>query len=191
MAGFFGVRGKVSGRLMWPAWWRRHPVAAVSVLLLLAVGVYTRLTVALGNDHDRYHNRRFHCLRVISGHTLDLAVRDGSQEHTRLRLWGVDDSGPAARYAEEACAFTRDWVANHPLRVELAPIQTRTADGRLLAYLYREDNGQMLNEELICGGFTRADNRSDHVRKARFTELERRARKQGVGCWQHAYARDE
>ena len=174
---------------LWPPFWRRRPLVTASIALLVAVVVAGRVLMPIGSDHDRYHNRFFMCVRVVDGDTIDIDAPDGSRETTRVRLWGVDtpetarsDRG-AMYYGAQASAFAKSCVEGKQVRIVLAPTKTRGKYGRLLAYVYSADSDTMLNEELITRGFGYADTRFDHVWRTRFLDLEKRARKQGVGLW--------
>jgi micrococcal nuclease len=143
--------------------------------------------VNAATDHDRYNNRTFTCVKVVDGDTLDVDLPDGRYPHTRIRLWGVDtpETGKSPQgamyFGKEASEFARATAEGKPVRVVLAPKETRDRYGRLLAYVYVGDT--MLNEEIISRGYGYADTRFPHEWKKRFTDLEKRARKQKLGLW--------
>jgi endonuclease YncB( thermonuclease family) len=150
----------------------------------------TPVTEASGaSDHVRYHNQSFRCVRVVDGDTLDIEIPDRHRETTRIRLWGVDTpevakgSRPAMFFGSEAEARTRELVEGRMVRVVLAPDKTRGLYGRLLAYVYLPEGGEMLNELLLSEGLAYADRRFPHVWKNRFVNLESRARRDEVGLW--------
>ncbi len=128
-------------------------------------------------------------MRVLDGDTLELGCPDGRSHTTRVRLLGVDapetahGDRPAMHFGPEAAAFTRSLAEGRPVRVLLPPDETRDRTHRLLAYVELDDGETMLNEELIRHGLGYADRRFDHVWRVRFTDLEKRARKQAVGLW--------
>ncbi len=184
-------RGRVRRpRILPPAWRRRWWITA-AVVLLAAAAALDRLGLLgrQGTDHERYHNGVFTVARVVDGDTIDIDVPDGEHTRTRVRLWGVDApepwrSGRAAMYfAEQASEFARQTVGGRQVRIELSPHRTRGRYGRLLAYVYLVETGQMLNEMLLETGHAYADRRFDHVRKARFAELELRAQRAKRGLW--------
>lgn len=173
---------------IWPRAWRRRPVAVAVALLVAIVVLWGRLSVPFGSDHDRYHNQTFLCIDVIDGDTIDIAVPDGDDPHTRIRLWGVDTPevrgrGGVMYYGPEASAFAESLVLDESVRVVLSPDRTRGKYGRLLAYVYLPDGGTMLNEELLRRGYAYADHRFPHAWKERFADLEARARRDKVGLW--------
>ncbi len=176
---------------LWPRLWRRNPVAAAVLVLVIVLVAWGRLRVPLGDDFDRYHNRTVTCVNVVDGDTIDINVPDGRYPHTRIRLWGVDtpetkssDRG-VMYFGPEASAFTRDLVLDKPVRVVLAPDRTRDKYDRLLAYVYLADTDRMLNEELLAEGLAYADRRFNHPWKPRFIDLEARARRSSKGLWKH------
>jgi micrococcal nuclease len=142
---------------------------------------------AAPDDLARYHNRTFRVTKVVDGDTLQVDAPDGASPHTTIRLWGVDT--PEVHGVEipdyfgpEASAFSHSVADEQLVRLELLPDHTRDRYRRLLAYVHLPD-GTMLNERLIEGGYAYADTRFAHPLKARFGQLERRARRQGVGLW--------
>jgi micrococcal nuclease len=63
-------------------------------------------------------------------------------------------------------------------------IEHRDRFGRLLAYVYRADDGLFVNAELVRGGFARTLTIPPNVRyAARFAALARQARRAGRGLW--------
>lgn len=174
---------------LWPRAWRRHPLGALLALVIAGVVLWSRLHTPIGSDEDRYHNKLFTCVKVVDGDTIDIAIPDGDHPHTRIRLWGVDTpetvkpGEPPMYFGHEASAYTRSRVLGHPVRIVLSPGQSRDKYERLLAYVYPDDGENMLNEELLAGGYAYADSRFAHPWKERFIELEKRARRQKVGLW--------
>lgn len=170
---------------------RRGPILTAAVVLLAALAIADRLGLLgwRGDDRSRYHDQTFRVVKVVDGDTLDVDAPDGSHATTRIRLWGVDTpeiahGGQAEMYfGPEAKAFAQSLVLEKPVRLELSNGRTRDRYGRLLAFVYSADSGNMLNERLIETGHAYADNRFDHEFKKRFGELEARARKNKVGLW--------
>jgi len=175
------------------------------VVLLGALSVADRMGffAALGpvraanqDDYTRYHGRTFSVAKVVDGDTIDLnvgddpGVRGGEFKTTRVRLLGVDtpevatDKREAMYYGAEASAFTKEMVLGQRVRVELAGRNnTRGRYGRLLAYVFVAETGEMLNEALLRNGRAYADPRFAHPRKATFAALEARARQSNTGLW--------
>jgi micrococcal nuclease len=174
---------------IWPRLHRRHPFAALLVLVLIALVVRGRVEAPAGSDHDRYHDKTFTCIYVADGDTVDIDAPDADKAKTRIRLWGVDtpetSKSPQGEmyYGPEASAFTTSLVLNRRVRILLSPNRSRDRYGRLLAYVYPEGSDTMLNESLVIEGYAYADPRFPHEWKARFQTLEARARKAGAGLW--------
>jgi len=188
--GWFRRRRK-SGSVVYPGRFRRHPVIAAVVVLLLVVAVLDRGFGRLGrsDDYSRYDNRRFRVVHVVDGDTLDIDRSDGKFPTTRVRLWGVDtpevDGSPQGRmyYGPEASAFVRKTLTDATVRIVLSPTRTRDKYRRLLGYVYIEPDGACLNEVLLETGHAYADTRFDHPHKKKYEAAERRASRQGVGLW--------
>ena len=128
---------------------------------------------------------------AVDGDTLDIEMPDGGASVTRIRLWGVDcpeiDHGEGeqdAYFGREATDFVREHVVGGRVRIALDPNrEPRDKYGRLLAYLYLVETGEMVNELLIREGLGYADRRFPHVLSHRFGRLEKGARKAGAGLW--------
>lgn len=144
-----------------------------------------------GGDFQKYHGKTFAVHRVIDGDTIDLDVPDGENKQTRVRLWGVDTpetkarGKPVAYFGPEATTFTEEMVAGETVRIELESESTRGKFGRLLAFVYTDDN-KMLNEELLKTGMAYFDHRWRHRFYFGFREIESRARKNKLGLWEQA-----
>jgi len=184
-----------SHRKLLPSRWRRHPwvswllLAAVAVIAVERLG-WLELARPSGNDYQRYHGQVARVARIVDGDTLDVAVPDHHKPTTRIRLWGVDTPEVTGPHTEEmyfgpqASAFTESLMSGQPVRLKLSPLHTRDKFGRLLAYVYHADTGEMLNEALLKTGHAYADPRFDHEYKNEFARLEREARANQVGLWE-------
>lgn len=163
----------------------------MGVLALLSALDHAGLFGARGDDRLRYSDAKATVIRAADGDTIYIDISDRRSSKTRVRLWGVDcpeiAHGAAeadAYYGPEAAAFVRKHVVGHRVRVVLDPNRgVRDKFGRLLAYVYLEDTGEMLNETLLNRGLAYADRRFDHVMKHRFGRLEKKAAKAKVGLW--------
>lgn len=168
----------------------------VTVVMVLSIGVLSILDHAgvfgyRSNDQARYHDAVATVTYAADGDTLDVGIPDGRRGVTRIRLWGVDcpeiahDEGEQdAYYGREAMDFLQKEVVGRRVRLELDPNRgPRDRYGRLLAYVYLADSGEMLNEWLIDRGLAYADRRFGHVFKHRFVQREKKVMKQKVGLW--------
>ncbi len=120
--------------------------------------------------------------RVIDGDTI---VLNGGE---RVRLIGVDTpetvhpSKPVEYYGKEASAFTRRTVEGKRVRLEYEPGARTDRYGRTLAYIYT-DGGDLLNQEIIEGGYGNAYTRFPFSKMEEFRAAEREAREAGRGLW--------
>ena len=148
-----------------------------------------------GGDFQKYHGKTFRVHRVIDGDTIDLDIADGNNTYTRVRLWGVDTpetkalGKSVAYFGPEATAFTEKVIAGKMVTIELEADNTRGKFGGLLGFVYN-DEGKLLNEELLREGLAYFDNRWRHRFYFRFREIEVRACKTKVGLWREVKPED-
>lgn len=163
----------------------------VSILVALSILDHNGVFGYRGDDRARYRGIHATITYVSDGDTLDIDVPDGKKSVTRLRLWGVDCPEVAhakeesdAYFGREAADFVQEHYTGRRVRLELDPNHNvRDKYGRLLAYVYSESDGEMLNELLVTEGLAYADRRFDHALKHRFVELEKKAAKAKMGLW--------
>ena len=125
-------------------------------------------------------------VRVVDGDTI--AVRlDGRQE--RVRYIGVDTpetkkpGSPVECYGKRVSAENERLVEGERVRL-VADAEARDRYGRMLAYVYRVDDGRFVNAELVRGGFAQPLTIPPNVAHAgEFAALARAARRQGRGLW--------
>lgn len=131
-------------------------------------------------------------LRVVDGDTI-IANLDGREE--RVRYIGIDTPESVKPNAEVECFGPEASKENERLLPSGSPIrlvvgaEPRDRYGRLLAYVYSKlEGGQELfvNAELVRRGF--ADTlvfppNTSHA--GEFAQLRNRARRAGLGLWQH------
>lgn len=184
-------RRRTPSNVRLPSWWRRHPLFLGLVILAAAGAILDRSLKKspFTDDFSRYHNQSARVVYVVDGDTFDVDIPDRRKPHTRIRLWGVDtpevgmhDTEPMY-FGAEASRYAKQTLLDQPVRVELAPERTRDRYGRLLAYVYLADTGQMFNEMLLETGHAYADKRFAHAYKVRFTQLERQAQTAAAGLW--------
>jgi micrococcal nuclease len=149
-----------------------------------------------GLDGLKYQDKPFAVVSVVDGDTLDLDVPDGPDDHTRVRLLGIDT--PETKdprvglmyYGPEASAFAEALVDGKTVTVILDTVgDVRDIYGRLLAYIQLED-GRVLNEELLAGGFGYADLRFEHSYFDRYVLLQQQAMDKQAGLWKEV-SRDQ
>lgn len=142
-----------------------------------------------GADGFKYHEKSFTVVNVVDGDTLDIDVPDGTDKRTRIRLLGIDTPETKDRrvdvmyYGPEASAYATMLTEGKTVTVVLDTVgDVRDFYGRLLAYIRLED-GRVLNEELIAGGFGYADLRFKHSCFDRYVRLQQQAMDAQAGLW--------
>ncbi len=120
--------------------------------------------------------------RVVDGDTIDVMIWD---ETRRVRLLLVDtpELRPTECYGPEASEYVSSLLPEgSEVRLE-RDATDKDAFGRLLRYVYLDD-GRMLNELLLEGGYARLFDSGDmEQHEQRLREAEARARAAGAGLW--------
>ena len=125
--------------------------------------------------------------RVVDGDTVDVAVA-GREE--RVRLIGIDtpevhvEGGSRECFGPEASAFTAALLPpGTEVRLE-RDVVGRDDYGRLLAYVYRLDDGTLVNETIIRQGYARPLTIAPNSTfAARFVAATVAAEAEGLGLW--------
>ncbi len=162
-------------------------------IILVALIIADRsgwLLVPKIDDMSAYHGLRAQVVRVIDGDTIEIKHPDALNDRpvTRIRLWGLDcpetakPDHPADPYADEATERTRSLAADRMVTLSLESHRTRGAFGRVLAHI-ELPNGSSLNESLLSAGLAVADERWPHSLLGRYAQLERAAKRSGLGVW--------
>ncbi|HXS43507.1 MAG TPA: thermonuclease family protein [Solirubrobacteraceae bacterium] len=157
--------------------------------LALAAAVVA-LVVARRDERDRGvaagAAREGRVVRVVDGDTIHVRV-DGRDE--RVRYIGIDTpedvkpDTPVQCFARAAAAANGRLVGGREVRLVL-DAEPRDRYGRLLAYVFRGDDGLFVNAELVRDGFARTLTIPPNVRYARrFAGLVTQARRAGRGLW--------
>jgi micrococcal nuclease len=124
--------------------------------------------------------------RVVDGDTIHVVV--GGQDET-VRYIGMDTPESVKPGTPVQCFAKAAGAANARLvdgrRVRLAyDAERRDRYGRLLAYVYRADDGVFVNARLVEDGYARTLTIPPNVRFAdRFASLARDAREHERGLW--------
>ena len=125
--------------------------------------------------------------RVVDGDTVDVVIA-GVEE--RVRLLGVDtpetnvEAGPPECFGAEATAYTRGRLPSGTAVRLARDVVGRDDYGRLLAYVYRADDGSLLNEELVRLGFARPLwIEPNGILRPRIVEAARTAEREALGLW--------
>ena len=141
------------------------------------------------HDFQKYDAKTFKVINVVDGDTSDIDTCDTQDDHTRIRLWGVDTpetkepNVPVQYFGPEAAAFTEKSALATEVTVYLDEgNRTRDRYGRLLAYVQLPD-GNFLNEVLISEGYAYADLRFRHSFYNKYQQLQACARGLKRGLW--------
>jgi micrococcal nuclease len=171
--------------------WRRAIPWMVGIALIAAF-LGTRRPLG-GHGHARaggseapHGSLRGRVTRVVDGDTVKVAV--GSRRET-VRYIGIDTPEevkpgvPVECYARRAAARNRTLVTGRDvvLRLDANP---RDRYGRLLAYVYRAEDGLFVNAALVRDGYARTDPFPDNrLHAPLFARLDARARARRAGLW--------
>jgi micrococcal nuclease len=126
-------------------------------------------------------------VRVIDGDTIDITIA-GSEE--RVRLIGIDTpetkkpNTPVQCFGPEASEFTHSLLPEGtPLHLE-RDAEARDPYGRLLAYVYRVEDGLFVNMEIMLRGYARPLSIPPNINHAdEFVAAARDAREANAGLW--------
>jgi micrococcal nuclease len=163
----------------------RHPLAALALPLCAAV-CGCSAPVGADDEGNGKGGRTVKVVRVVDGDTIRV---DGASGGERVRYIGIDTpesvkpDAPVECFAERASAFNAKLVAGR--RVRLAyDVERRDRFGRLLAYVYRDDDDLFVNAELVRRGYATVATFPPNVAHEReFRRLAKRARLSGRGLW--------
>ena len=126
---------------------------------------------------------------IVDGDTIDVII-DGTKE--RVRLTGIDtpeaarrDTGaPAECFADEATAYIQSLLPVGALVRLERDVVGRDDYGRLLAYIYRADDGIFVNYELIRQGYAQPLSIAPNVAFSELmVEAARDAEADDAGLW--------
>src|SRR4051812_34179085 len=124
--------------------------------------------------------------RVVDGDTIHVSL--GGEDET-VRYIGVDTpesvkpGTPVQCFAKAASAANERLIAGRRVRLDF-DAERRDRYGRLLAYVYRADDGAFVNARLVQDGYARTLTIQPNVRFAeRFAALARVAREHERGLW--------
>jgi micrococcal nuclease len=159
-------------------------LAPFVVLVLLAGGYgYTRVK----GDGDEGPGITGRVVRAVDGDTIVVDVGGGREE--RVRYIGVDTPETVkprtsvqcfGRYASQ---FNHRLVDGRAVRL-VTDAEARDRYGRLLAYVYRAEDGMFVNAEIVRDGYAKLLTIPPNVRHVeQFRALATEARRAGRGLW--------
>jgi micrococcal nuclease len=154
------------------------------LLISALVAFVAAVAVLAQSSHDEDATARV--LRVVDGDTILVSVA-GREE--RVRYIGVDTpesvkpGTPVQCYAKRAAARNDDLVAGRDVRL-VTDAEPRDRYGRLLAYVYRDDDGLFVNAALVRAGYATPLTIAPNVAHAHeFVALAHAAKAAGRGLW--------
>ena len=125
--------------------------------------------------------------RVVDGDTI-VVLADGVEE--RVRLIGVNTpesvhpSKPVMCFGKEASKHLASLLNPNEAVQLVRDVEARDKYGRLLAYVYRAQDGLFINLELVTSGFANQYTFPPNVAHVEeFRAAAATARSQGVGLW--------
>jgi micrococcal nuclease len=126
-------------------------------------------------------------VRVIDGDTIVVSF---SGHDETVRLLGIDTpetvapDRPVECYGPEASDTLKALLPEGTAVDVVIDTEPRDRYQRLLAYVFRRDNGTFVNAELLSGGAARTLSYDPNTTfKSRFSSLETSARARQVGLW--------
>ncbi len=126
-------------------------------------------------------------VRVVDGDTVVVDL-DGAEE--RIRLIGidtpesVDPNRPVECFGPEASAYMAELLPPETRILLELDVEARDRYGRLLAYIYRADDGLFINAEMVAAGYASVYTFPPNVTYVdTFRTAERAAREGGLGLW--------
>ena len=153
---------------------------SVSSQAVLDKGGYADVGVARVYDGDTF--------RLDNGDKVRLVGIDTPESSENKKLFRDaarlgHDVKKILAMGRAASQYTKSLLEGRRVRLEF-DIQQRDKYGRLLAYVYRVDDGLFINEEIIKNGYAYPMTIPPNVRHAdEFKELFREAQKAGRGLW--------
>jgi endonuclease YncB( thermonuclease family) len=135
------------------------------------------------------------CTRVIASDVIEVTKADGKS--ITVRLLGVENlatraAGEAmAELDEHATSFTRLLILDEEVRLESEPAKKTDESGRLLAYVYRVEDGKLLNRDLLTMGLVCLDARYTGAKIEDFRAAEREAKARFQGVWGAIHKEEE
>lgn len=156
------------------------------LVLLLAVAAAAATGGACAGEPAGGEERTGRVVRVTDGDTIRVAL--GGREE-RVRYIGIDTpesvmpGAPVECFGRAAARANARLVGGRRVRL-VTDAEERDRHGRLLAYVFRADDGRFVNAALVRAGYAVPLTVPPNLRHAaRFRALAREAREQGRGLW--------
>lgn len=163
-----------------------RPTATLTLGVLLLVGCSDGATTATSAPTGVFTPNAT-VLFISDGDTIGIEI-DGVEE--RVRLIGIDTpetkkpDTPVQCFGLEATAFTESLLPEGTALYVERDVEARDGYDRLLAYVYRSDDGLFVNLELVAQGFARPLTFPPNVAHAdQFVTAARSAEAADLGLW--------
>jgi micrococcal nuclease len=154
---------------------------------VVALAVRARLDEDGGGGDDGSADGRASVVRVVDGDTVEVRI-DGRDETVRLigidTPETVDPRSPVECFGQEASDHTKALLPEGTEVRLVADVEARDRYDRLLAYVYRDDDGTFVNLALVEDGYASVLTYPPNVaHSSEFTAAAARARDEGRGLW--------
>ena len=143
------------------------------------------------NQEDKNILKNFLITKVVDGDTVDVK---SMEEEYRVRLIGinspesVDPRRPVECYGKEASTYMKSLAYGKNVYLETDDSQAKyDKNGRLLAYVFLEDNNLMLNLKMISDGYAYEYTYNNPYKyQKEFKTAETLARNSKIGLWNNS-----
>lgn len=144
------------------------------------VSAYADIAVAHVYDGDTIKLANGERVRFVG---IDTPESSGNKKAMRDAARSGRDVREILKMGHMAAAYTRSLLEGRRVRLEF-DIERRDKYGRLLAYIYRVDDGLFVNEDIIKNGYAYPMTIPPNIRHAdEFRKLFRQARQMHKGLW--------
>lgn len=163
------------------------PQRALLALALLVMATLTGCHLGASASHAASSTGSATIVRIIDGDTLVAAI-EGTEEH--VRLIGIDTpethkpDSPVECYGAEATTRLGQLLPEGTAITLVRDVEPRDRYDRLLAYVYRRDDGLFVNLSMATDGYAAALNvPPDIAHEAEFARAVAAARDADKGLW--------
>lgn len=172
-------------------------MAKIKIALIFLILLFSFWTAFLsGKSTGRYAvsikidpDEKYQVVSVLDGDTFEIKFDKGTRT---VRMLGidtpetVDPRKPIQCFGKEASDMTKSLLSHHTVSLRVDKTQSQTDKfGRLLAYVYRDDD-LFINEYLLKNGFAREYTYSKaYSLQKQFKALQTEAKKEMVGLWKN------
>jgi len=134
-----------------------------------------------GDDWARFDRHRVTVVSVSLNGSVSVQMLNEPGE-VRVRLLGMDMPRAGTPQAADSSRELASRALGREFTLRLEPLQTRSDDNSVLAYLFLSDSDNV-NLGMVRDGFAYADRRLAHSLQVQFEQAESDARKKGRGMW--------